>query len=143
MYWSSALATVMRHSRAKYHRAVKLLKREGERLRRIKLAESLSQSPSRDFWTELRKINKSNRQTVSQLDGFTSDEIIAENLSNKYRKLFSSAPTKSQDYDLLFEQLNDRLLKESQVYTVNVEDVIKGIKCLNSDKSDGDRGTFF
>ena len=139
---ASVLATVMRHSRAKYHRAVKLLKRDAERLRRVKLAESLSNCPSRDFWTELRKMNKSNKKTVSQLDGFTSDDAIAENLSNKYRHLFSSAPTSDQDYDSIFEKLNEKLLHDCSVYSVNVDEVMKGIKCLNNDKSDGERGTF-
>ena len=99
----------MRHTRAKYHHAVKLLKRDSERLRRIKLAETLSEAPSRDFWTELKKINKSNRTAVNQLDGCTSDKLIAENLSNKYRNLFSSAPTESRDYDFINEKLNEKL----------------------------------
>ena len=99
----------MRHSRAKYHRPVKLLKRDAERMRRIKLAEALSNCPNRDFWTELRKISKSNKKTASQLDGFTSDDAIAENLSEKYRKLFSSAPTSSHDYDIIFNKLNEKL----------------------------------
>ena len=108
----------------------------------MKLAEALSNCPNRDFWTELRKISKSNKKTASQLDGFTSDDAIAENLSEKYRKLFSSAPTSSHDYDIIFNKLNEKLSHDTSIYSVSVDEVICGIKCLNKDKYDGDKGTF-
>ena len=138
---AGALASVMRHTRAKYHRAIKLLKRDADRMRRTRLAESFNQGPKRDFWMELKKMSKANRQTVNQLDGMCSDEDIAEHLSNKYRQLFSSAPTNQEDYDTLFKNLNENLQSEPQVYSINVSEVEKAIQCLNHDKSDGDRGT--
>ena len=87
-------------------------------------------------------MSKSNKQTVNQLNGANSDDAIAEKLSDKYRQLFSSAPTNQSDYDVIYDKLNEKLLCEPQTYSVDIEEVIKGIKCLNSDKSDGDRGTF-
>ena len=81
-----------------------------ERVRRTRLAESLNQGPRRDFWMEMKKMSKANRQTVNKLDGMCSDEDIAEHLSNKYRQLFSSAPTNQEDYDILFDNLKDSRL---------------------------------
>ena len=98
--------------------------------------------PQSGFLVEAEKMSKSNKQTTSQLDGFTSDDAIAESLCDKYKRLFSSAPTTSQEYDFIFDKLNVKLMQDSFMYSINVDEVIKGIKCLNQDKSDGDRGTF-
>ena len=62
---TGALASVMRHTRAKYHRAVKCLKQNASRQRRIKLAESINTNKTRDLWTELKKMNKINSKTVN------------------------------------------------------------------------------
>ena len=53
-----SLATVMRYTRAKYHRAVKEHKCNQEQLRHMRLADSLHDNGMRAFWTELNKSSK-------------------------------------------------------------------------------------
>ena len=138
---TGALATVMRHTRAKYHRAVKELKRNQEQLRHMRLAESLHDNGRREFWTELKKMSKGNRSVVNQLDGYTSDKNIADHLANKYQQLFSSTPTSHQEYTALQYEIFSRMAVQDSHYSIDFCDVIKAIKCLKHDKNDGSRGT--
>ena len=131
----------MRHTRAKYHRAVKELKRNQEQLRHMRLAESLHDNGRREFWTELKKMSKGNRSVVNQLDGYTSDKNIADHLANKYQQLFSSTPTSHQEYTALQYEIFSRMAVQDNHYSIDFCDVIKAIKCLKHDKNDGSRGT--
>ena len=54
---AGSLAMVMRSTRARYHRAVRVLKRNQAELRKTKLAEKAATRETRDFWTEVKKIN--------------------------------------------------------------------------------------
>ena len=95
------------------------------------------------FGRSRKKKSKSDKQTTSQSDGFTSDDVIAKSLCDKYEWLFSSAPTSSKNYDIIFDKLNVKLMQDLFIYSINVDEVIKGVKCLNQDKSDCEKGTFY
>ena len=118
------------------------MKQNASRQRRIKLAESINTNKTRDLWTELKKMNNINSKTVNSLDGHDDEKDIAEHLAGKYRAIFSSARTDDAVLDKLKQTIDDRVLSEHHhSYTITVENVINAIRNLNTDKSDGMRGT--
>ena len=79
--------TVMRRiTRARYHRAVRHIMREDDRIR-TKMAEAISENRNRDLWSEVRRIKGRNKLLPSSIDGVVGDEKIAQLISDKYNHL--------------------------------------------------------
>ena len=87
-------------------------------------------------------MNKINSKTVYSLDGHDDQKDIAEHLAGNYHAIFSSARTDDAVLDKLKQTIDDRVLSEHHhSYTITVENAINAIRNLNTDKSDGIRGT--
>ena len=55
---TGVVATVMRNTRYKYHKAVKDIKRNDLNVRKAKLAEMANESYGRALWDELKRLNR-------------------------------------------------------------------------------------
>ena len=75
-----ALATIMRNTRAKYHRAVKLHKPDSDKFRRSLIATSFANGNNSDLWNELKKLDTSTKIVPCSVNGFTD---IANTFANK------------------------------------------------------------
>lgn len=74
------------------------------------MAEALASSSSRNFWNEIKNVNRSCSQRPSHapvVDGIRSEKDIANVFSSKISSLLSSANSESSDS--LLHQLTDHL----------------------------------
>ena len=125
-----------------YHRAVKVIKQEEDDNRKAKLAECISKNNDRNLWEELRKIKGKNKVGSPIIDDATYPEDITKIFSNKYRKLYSSAPTKVETLNDIRQKLAYRLKGEVWAnHRVEISNTVEAIKKLNNNKNDGMLGT--
>ena len=140
---SGALAGIMRNTRAKYHKAVKLHKRNLDNYRNSMIANAIDNGQQRDMWTELKKLDSKSKTTPCSINGCSDNVGIANIFADKYRDLYSSVPTCEQEIDQIRREMsieiNDHELFEN--VDVSVEDVCKATAKLNSNKRDGTQGT--
>ena len=81
---AGSLSMIMRNTRARYHRAVRDLKRNQAELRRSKLADRAASADSKEFWAEVMKLNRPKSTMPTQVNGRNNDVDIAQHLTDKY-----------------------------------------------------------
>ena len=140
---TGALATIMRSTRAKYHRAVKEHKRNETDMRREAIAKCASRASNRDLWSELKKLDNKSKVVPNSVDGFTENDDIAKCFAHKYSNLYKSVPTSQEEIAALRREIIDDVQQESQTdfNIINVGDIKKSLGHLRHGKSDGLRGT--
>ena len=80
--------------RPRYHYAVRCCKRNVLELQKLKLKNVTDSS---QFWSELKKINPSQRISTLKIDNDVGKVEIAELLAEKYKYLYNSVPTKESE----------------------------------------------
>ena len=85
---AGALSMILRNTRARYDRAVRDLKRNQAELRKSKLADRAASADNKEFWAEVKKLNRSKSTMPTQVDGRNNDVDIDQHLADKYRNLF-------------------------------------------------------
>jgi len=139
---SGVVASIMRETRMKYHRAIREVIREGDTIRKEKFAESVLGNNSRDFWNEVKKMRGRRSNLPGVVDDCSGDADIAQCFGDKYRDLYSSVPYNVDEISSLKQQLNDdiKLQCESSNAAVDAGEVYNAIRRLNMGKSDGTAG---
>ena len=84
------ITEMRRITRARYHRAVRHIMREDDRIRTPKMAEAISENRNRDLWSEVRRIKGRNKFLPSRIDGVVGDEEIVQFFFDKYNHLYNS-----------------------------------------------------
>ena len=117
----------MKRTRARYHYAIRVAKRDEYEIRKQKLA--MSRCGDADMWRELKKINPLARNIPSTVDGACGNEEIAELFVTKYEQLFNSVPTNREELEevrllILYEIGNNPQCN----ITFSSTDIIKCIK---------------
>ena len=148
--WKSAgkpavgvLSMLRRRTRAKYHKAVRSLKKNHSSNRNTKIAEAFDGNNSRDLWAELKKLDNSRKATPCSINGATDNNEIAGIFSDKYKTLYSSVPTDPDEINQLKNEMNHDLSNAGfESVQISVDDVSNSIRNLNSRKRDGTLGTF-
>ena len=138
-----ALATIMRNTRARYHRAVKLHKRDSDKFRGSLIATSIADGNNRDLWKELKKLDTSTKIVPCSVNGFTESWDIANTFADKYRNLYTSVPTVPYEIQALKSNILEDIssCNEHGVEGISVADICNAITELKHQKSDGLRGT--
>ena len=140
---TGALAMVMRHTRCQYHRAVREIKRNQLLLKRVKLGECASSGSSRELWAEINKLNGAKMAAPDSIEGHMDELEVANLFAEKYRQLFNSNPSDPDDVRGIRDKIETLLHEEHGVdYEMNVQDLNKALRLLNSQKSDGFKGTY-
>ena len=62
------ITEIRRISRDRYHKAVRHIMREDDRIRTTKMAEAISENRNRDLWSEVRRIKGRNKFLPSSID---------------------------------------------------------------------------
>ena len=87
---SGPLADQRRAARAKYHWAIKQVKRDKDKIILDNTAKQLANKSYREFWTTIKKLQGNNKTVVNIVDNeFTNDGILAI-FHNKYANLYNS-----------------------------------------------------
>lgn len=130
----------MRESKREYHYAVRRLKRRQNALRNKKFLEAIAEDRTRDFFTEVKKMNPK-PPPPPLMDGMSSDNDIAMRMSEKYRQLYNSIPSNPEQLkdinDRIEKRIKDSDVRDCFVSLMNVQDAIKKLK---PEKGDGDQG---
>ena len=88
------VADIMRKTRARYHRAVRYVKKNKDDIVNKRIAEALSENRSRDFWGEIKRIRQKTAASSGSVDGFSNSSDIADSFADKFHELYTTV-----DYD--------------------------------------------
>ena len=137
------LAEMMRMSRARYHKAVKYVKKHRDKIRVEKMAASIADNRQRDLWSEVRKLKGRNNFLPACVDNVTDDSDICDVFVNKYHSVYNSVPYETDDMLNLLNDVNERIRCQIDDYDyITIYDVIKCVGCIKSGKSDGKEGLY-
>jgi hypothetical protein len=130
----------MRRSEARYHYAIRQVKKDEDLIVRDRLASALINDPTRNFWPEVKRVRSSEVCSTSVVDGCTDKSSIAQLFVHKYRSLytcvsFDDAEMRDILVDLEDHVLDGGLTKSDHIITSH--DVTTAIERLNQHKNDG------
>ena len=106
-----------RITRALYHRAVRHIMREGDRMCTTKMAEAISENRTCDLWSEVRRIKGRNKFLPSSVDGVVGDDEIAQLFSDKYNYLYNRVSYDVDEMNSIGAEINKQV-KEHVVYNI-------------------------
>jgi hypothetical protein len=135
---TGAVAECMRRTRAAYHYAVRKLKRDGDEIINERIADSLLNNKSRDFWSEIKRIRSNKSGNSCTVDGQSEANNIAKLFAEKYRDLYISVPYDVNEMRIIQEEVNNLLLSESPWTdcTFNTCDVKSTVSHLKAHKNE-------
>jgi hypothetical protein len=100
-------------------------------------------NPSRNFWTEVKKIrgNKAGRCRI--VDGCTDENIISKNFADKYQALYTSVSFDNNEMQSIYVDVNRRIIEGNMIennYVITSQNVSHAISRLHAHKTDGSIG---
>jgi len=90
----------MRHTRAQYHRAIRLVRKNERDIINEKFAGTITERQDRDFWAEVQRVRRTHPNASSVVDGLSQAEDIAQ-FASKYKDLYTSVSYNSTDMESL------------------------------------------
>ena len=136
------IAEMHRITRARYHRSIRQLKRDHDKVRMEKMADSLLSDKSRDMWAEIRKLKGHSSKMACSIDGCYDNDDIVNVFSDKYMSLYNSVPFDSDDMCAIKSEISSRIDKCSNGYSISTEDIVNAVTHLKCGKSDGAEGLY-
>ena len=79
------MAQIRRSARARYHRAIKFFKVNNELARFARMRECLAEGPSRDLWSEVKRMRGKDATASGMVEDCVTEGGIAEVFSEKHR----------------------------------------------------------
>ncbi len=136
---SDNVAEMKRITRAIYHHAVKIIKRDNDTIRMQKMAEILVSNKTMDLFSEASKIKSRNNILPTSVDDASTDDDIVNLFADKYSNLYNSVPYDQSEINDIKCTIDAKLQNHlHQNYSINVHDVGKAINHLKYGKSDGE-----
>ena len=130
----------MRDSKRQYMYAVRRAKRNARRVQSEKMAQSISNNDSRDFFKEVKKMNPKPCQSYT-INGINDCREIADHFSVKYKELYNSVQSCPENMTKIKEHVNCHIANCNYVEAVITTDqVCRMVKVLKSNRSDGNLG---
>ena len=134
-------ANVMRMTRARYHYAVRSIKRRECDIRKGKMAESIANNRHRDIWTETKKLTSGRKSVANVVDGACCPEDISEVFVAKYETIFRSVPTEPSELLALHRNIKSSIAADDPCYSsITVNDIVDGMANIKHGKQDGNYG---
>lgn len=129
-----------RESKRQYMYAVRRNRRKEEQLRRERMSEAICNNRSRDFYTEMKKLNPKQGSAPS-INGHVKTNDIAAHFADKYEQLYNSVPSDGNSLEKIKSYIQENIAHcDESDRLVSQADVAKVIQQLKMNKSDGDRG---
>jgi hypothetical protein len=133
-------------SRAEYHRAISLAKKNEQKIRSNRWAENLLLNKTKTFWTEVKRTKGRGCRMPISVDGATGDENISEVFASKFKTTFNMVPSKDNDIHetkCVIENIAASMsAEEIENCLITSSDMFEIIKYLKSGKSDGGLGLY-
>ena len=140
---SGIIYDLMKRTKQQYHYAVRRLKRRSDDLIKSRMAEAIVNNKSRDFWSEVKKINSTGTNISSNIGDYTNAYDIAALFANKYDVLYNSVPSDAENMNNITAQIKQRLTDNHLTeITFTEADVCKAVRSIKKDKAD-DSGKLF
>lgn len=146
------LADVRRLTRAKYHQAIRLVKKDRDKCVANKLASALSTGKTKEFWGEVSKVRSKQTNLPCVVDGNSNPVYIANTFADNYNRLYNNVSYNMSDKEQLLHEMDCLIVSKcfdekcscrncyAGSHTITSTDVKKAIKHLNSGKRDGNDG---
>ena len=99
-----------RITRARYHRAIRHIERNANKIRMEKMADAVLSNSSTDIWREVEKMKPKISSTVDGNDDF---ESIANMFSDKYSMLYNSVPYDTEEMKRIESEVLSRVQRGS------------------------------
>ena len=132
-----------RITKARYHRAIRHIERNANKIRMEKMADAVLSNSSTDLWRGVEKIKPKIIMMSSTVDGSDDCESIASMFSDKYIMLFNSVPYDTEEMKRIESEVLSRVQRGSDSnYCITVQDVMNAVTHLKLGKSDGSEGLF-
>ena len=129
--------SIMKRTRHQYHYAVRCCKSRKLELHKQKIADNVSNGTV--FWKELSKLNPTNKVSSNQIDDASGSIEISKLFHDKYRLLYSSVPTDTEELDDLHNDINNGITPNDHVM-ITPAIIRQCVSRLKSGKGDGDIG---
>ena len=147
--WKSAgcpqngqLAQIRRQTRAKYHWAVKYVKKNKDEIVKYNTAHEMQKKSFTKFWEIIRKMKNSNISLPEVVDGNITKQDIADGFAGIYSELYNSIqdPEINQTKESVKQSINNKCAvgqcNNSHCHSVSSDLVKKAIKHLKAGKRD-------
>ena len=137
---SGQLALIRRSTRAKYHQAIKFIKKNEDHIIKCNISNSLNKKHFTQFWNIVRKI-KSNKNDLnpSVIDNISGNNNIANLFKDKYQSIYNTHEGINSNM-IVNENLriNNICLNGSckTNHNINLNDVRNAVKLLKNNKVD-------
>ena len=134
---------IMRRTRAAYHHAVKKVKKGECDIRKQKFVECIVENRTRDFWTEVKKMNGTlrGRGCAAMVDGHSDNDQIAEIFADKYQHLYNTVPYDVNEMNDIRHELNAMVDSDScDEHCIREDEISSAISNLKFNKNDGNNG---
>ena len=132
----------MRRTRAAYQYAIRAVKRDQYKIINDRIAVSLLQNSSRDFWAEIKRIRSNKSGTRRIVDGQADCVCIAKSFATKYRDFYTSVPYDINEMQGIRIEVETHLLEASSLDECffTTHDMQYAVSRLSAHKNDGGRG---
>ena len=143
---SGFLSDMRKVSRARYHYAIRSLKKNSDDVTAIKLAENLVLNKSKDFWQEVRKMKGVKAHLANTVDDITGEDNICDLFSEKYETLLNSVSYNVDEMSCILNSIDNNIMSSCcnnschSNHVICTSEVIDAIKELKPNKSDGNEG---
>ncbi len=137
------IAQIQRITRARYHHAIKMVKREEDTIWMEKMTNAIASNNDCNLVFEINKIKGYGNILSACVDDASSDNDICGLLCKKYDDLYNSVPYVEEEMVKIKDTIQQQLCSNSfNQYVITVSDVIKGIGHLKCGKTDGTEGLY-
>ena len=109
------VANIMRKTRAKYHYAIREVRRKEAEIVNRRFASALTENRNRDFWHEAKRIRNSKNKVSSVVDDCCNADGVANLFCTKYQELYTSVSC--DNYEMMEIRYDiDKSLTRNGVY---------------------------
>ena len=91
------IADIRRKTRARYHIAIRKVKKEQTRIRNVRMAEAIVNNNDRELWKKVKIMSSICDKLPNAMDGCTDIEDIANIFGKKYKNLYNSAVYQTEE----------------------------------------------
>ena len=132
-----------RISRERYHRAIRHIERNTNRIRMEKMADALLSNNSTDVYREVDKMKPRSSMISSTVYGNNDCGNITNMFSDDYNMLYNSVPYDKDEMKCIETEIMSRIERQSNgCYCTTVQDVIDAVAHLKVGKFDGSEALF-
>ena len=137
---SGLVADIMRSTRCEYHSQVKWVKRNIRFIQSQKMAKSVVEGKTSDFWSEVKRIKGCKSTVTASVDGEVDDGCIADLFANKYKTLYNSVSYDPSELRNIHDTVDAIILDKSETSLITIDEVRISIASLKPGKADGRSG---